>query len=117
MLLEQRQEERKARSDLLMKQGKLYSQQEEYLSNIAEINKINAQMGMPIIRTEVRYTKASIEHDVPNLQIPPLCGQAQQEERKRPTKGKKKAKKKKVQAAQKEENTPLPDSDSQGSKN
>ena len=52
-------------------QTRLYREQDKYLESIAEINKLHADMGMPQIRTEVRYAKASPEADVANLQMWP----------------------------------------------
>ena len=37
------------------------------LESIAEINRMNEGMGVPKIRTEVRYTKASREIGVDNM--------------------------------------------------
>ena len=45
----------------------LYQAQDKYLEDIAEINRMNEEMGMPKIRTEIRYAKASPEFDVQNL--------------------------------------------------
>ena len=47
--------------------NQLYREQDKYLENIAEINKINAQLGVPQIRTEVRYAKATPEVGVATL--------------------------------------------------
>ena len=45
----------------------LFQAQDKYLEDIAEINRMNEEMGMPKIRTEIRYTKASPELGVQTL--------------------------------------------------
>ena len=45
----------------------LYQAQDKYLEDIAEINRMNEEMGMPKIGTEIRYAKASPELGVQNL--------------------------------------------------
>ena len=69
----------------------LYLQQEEYLSKIAELNKMHEQMGMPKIRTEIRYAKATEESGIPNLQVR-LESPEQEQQPNRPAKSKKKKK-------------------------
>ena len=65
----------------------LFQAQDKYLEDIAEINRMNEEMGMPKIRTEIRYAKASPELGVQTLQTPnDICEPIQ----KRPSKGKKK---------------------------
>ena len=65
----------------------LFQAQDKYLEDIAEINRMNGEMGMPKIRTEVRYLNASPEIGVQSLQTPDFN---QPLDVKKPTKGKKK---------------------------
>ena len=72
-------------------------EQDRYLENIAELNKFNAQHGLPKIRTEVRYTKATPEIGVDHLQASQSCLGNTSEPKSRPRKKKKVAKKKTTQ--------------------
>ena len=49
----------KANSDYKPYRDYLTEKQDEYLRNIDEINRLNQAHGMPKIRTEVKYIKAS----------------------------------------------------------
>ena len=62
----------KRRADFLARKensSQLFQVQDKYLESIAEINKMSAEMGMPQIRTEIRYTKATPEIGVDNMQV------------------------------------------------
>ena len=62
----------KRRADFLARKensSPLFQVQDKYLESIAEINKMSAEMGMPQIRAEIKYAKATPEVGVDNMQV------------------------------------------------
>ena len=58
------------------KTNSIVNEQDQFLETIKEINQINKLTGQPLIKAEVKYTKASVEYGVPQaiyfLPTPPL---------------------------------------------
>lgn len=58
------------------KANSVISEQDQFLATIKEINEINKLTGQPLIKAEVKYTKASVEYGRPQaifyLPAPPL---------------------------------------------
>lgn len=58
------------------KANSIVNEQDQFLETIKEINQINKLTGQPLIKAEVKYTKASVEYGVPQaiyfLPTPPL---------------------------------------------